>query len=516
MRVSRRDRNKLQRLRPALGEHRCGGEVIISFLFRPLALFSRLLDALFDPQEERGLRWLSWLWLIGLVLAGAALWGKFLNWGNIPFDFHDWAEVNAPRLAFLRDAVLKGVLPLHMPDASALRNITERYLALPDVLISPQIILLRWLEVGQFILVNTWLFYALGVLGLLWLRRRFGLSLAAYTILFLLFNFNGHILAHYSIGHITWAGYFLFPLFAALIVQLLDGDHSWAWAARISLLLFFMYLQGSFHQYIWAMIFLGLLAATSWKHLLPILKAGIFAVLLAMARLLPPTLHLGEFDSEFLGGYPTLFDVFNSMLSIKFPHESLNVRNMLSPLGWWEYDLYLGAAGAAFLLAFGVYGWLKRRETLYPQLFLPIWGMVLLSIGRFYRLMRLLPVPIFSGERASIRMIILPLVFLLILGTVQFQHWLNRRKPSPAEKIAWLGAILLILHDLWQHLKAWQVTEAFAAFPTTPVNLAIKVVANHPDPPYITLLAMGAGVSAVSLVLLLGLVWRENRLNKKG
>ncbi len=147
-------------------------------------MFSRLLDALFDPQEEQSFRWLSWLWLIGLALAGAALWGKFLNWGHIPFDFHDWAEVNAPRVAFLRDAVIKGMLPLHMPDASALRNITDRYLALPDMLVSPQIILLRWLEVGQFILVNTWLLYALGMLGLLWLRRRFRLSLAAFTILF--------------------------------------------------------------------------------------------------------------------------------------------------------------------------------------------------------------------------------------------------------------------------------------------------------------------------------------------
>ena len=37
------------------------------------------------------------------------LWGKFLNWGQIPFDFHDWAEITAPRVAFLRDAMIKGI-----------------------------------------------------------------------------------------------------------------------------------------------------------------------------------------------------------------------------------------------------------------------------------------------------------------------------------------------------------------------------------------------------------------------
>lgn len=451
-------------------------------------------------------------WLLALLLAGALLWGKFLNWGNIPFDFHDWAEVNAPRLAFVRDAVIQGVLPLHMPDGSALRNITDRYMSLPDVIVSPQVILMRWMDVGTFVLVNTLLFYALGVWGLLWFRRRFRLGLVPFSALFLLFNFNGHILTHMSIGHITWNGYFLFPWVLALVFRLLEGDHSWRWVAKMSLLLFFMFINGSYHHFIWVLLFLGLLALGSWKHFWPVVKAGVFAVLLSMVRILPPALHLNAFDDEFLGGYPTLMDMLSSLVTVKFPVQALQIRSMLSPLGWWEYSLYLGLLGTLFLVIFGIYRWVKKGfpQHGYPELLLPVLGVALLSLGRLYRLLRLIPIPLLSGERASIRMIILPVTFLLILAAVELQTWLRERSLRPVEAIAGLGLLLAMGHDLWQHLKVWQVTNAFAAFPTTPVNLAIKVVANHPDPVYTTTLAIGAGVSLASLLVLLYLAWKRN------
>ncbi|MCC6148560.1 MAG: hypothetical protein IT308_13455 [Anaerolineaceae bacterium] len=486
-------------------------ELPIQTLNRLLNTFSNLLRALYDPEAERGCRWLSRVWLPALFLGGALLWGKFLNWGRIPFDFHDWAEVNAPRLAFMRDAVIKGVLPLHMPDSSALRNVTDRFMSLPDVILSPQVLLMRWMEIGPFVLVNTLLFYALGAWGLLWFRRRFDLGLVPFSALFLLFNFNGHILTHMSIGHITWNGYFLFPWVLALVFRLLDGGRSWRWVAKMALLLFFMFLNGSYHHFVWVLLFLGLLALGNWHYFWPVVKTSLFAVLLSMVRILPPALHLNTFDSEFLGGYPTLMDILSSLVTVKFPEQSLQVRSMLSPLGWWEYSLYLGLLGTLFLAVFGIYRWVKNRDPRsgYPALLLPILGVALLSLGRIYRVVRLVPVPLLSGERASIRMIILPVAVLLILAAGELQSWLRGRRLLPVEGIAGLGLLLALGHDLWQHLKVWQVSNAFAAFPVTPVNLAIKVVANHPDPAYTTALALGAGVSLISLLVLLSLAWRR-------
>ena len=142
--------------------------------------------AFFDSQKEKDYSILTWIWLGFLLLLGLLVWGYFLNFGSIPFDYHDWAEINAPRIAFLKDAVTKGLLPLHMPDASALRGFTDRFMALPDVILSPQIILLRWLSVGDFVLVHTWLLYAIGFLGLFVLKQHLQLSLFSFTWLFFL------------------------------------------------------------------------------------------------------------------------------------------------------------------------------------------------------------------------------------------------------------------------------------------------------------------------------------------
>jgi hypothetical protein len=142
-------------------------------------------------------------WCSVLFAAGGLLWCVFFNWGRIPFDFHDWAEINAPRLAFVRDAVLKGVLPLHMPDATALRGVTDRFLALPDVIVSPQVVWMRFLDIGTFILLDMLVLYTLGFLGLLWLRWRYKLSLLTFSAVFLIFNFNGHLISHLSVGHVT-------------------------------------------------------------------------------------------------------------------------------------------------------------------------------------------------------------------------------------------------------------------------------------------------------------------------
>ncbi|MDZ4159361.1 MAG: hypothetical protein U1B80_06180 [Anaerolineaceae bacterium] len=480
---------------------------------RALSGFLHLIGAFYDPQLEQAHPWIGRAFLTALYLAGAGWWGKFLNWGRIPFGFHDWAEISAARMEFVRNAILAGKLPLHMTDAAHLRGVTDRFMAIPDAILSPQALLLGVMDVGTFFLVNTLILYTLGGLGLLALRRRFRLSLAAFTALFLLFNFNGHILAHTSVGHATWGGYFLFPWLAVLIFQLMDGERGWRWVAKTSLLLFFIYLQGSFHHFVWALFFLGFLGITSWKYFAPVFKAMVFGTLLSLVRILPPALELAKFDREFLGGYPSVVDILQSMVVLKFPAQALEMRSMLNVLGWWEFNLYVGVIGAAFVFYFGVYRWLKNRraETGFPNLLLPVAGVAFLSLGRIYRIVMLLQIPLISGERASIRMLILPFVVLLIIGAVELQRWLDTHPQPWTVQLAGLMLIGALGHDLWQHLKAWQVSNAFAAFPYTPVDLTLKLVGNRPDPPYIAVLSVGAVITTLTLIFLGFQVWRERK-----
>ncbi len=470
----------------------------------------KILTAIIDPEREEASPILSWVWLGGLFLLGLILWGYFLNFGTIPFDFHDWAEVNAPRIAFLKDAVTTAQLPLHMPDASALRGVTDRFMALPDVILSPQILLLKWLSVGDFILIHTWLLFAAGFCGLLALKNRFGLSLYSFTWIFFLFNFNGHILSHYAVGHITWGGYFLFPWFILLVFQLLHGERSWRWAGSMAFLLFAIFLQGSFHQFVWLVIFLAILALTRLRTLLPILKAGIFACLLSAVRIIPPALQMGAFDDEFLGGFRTPLQLVKALIRIIPPAESLDSQVTGATLGWWEFDSYIGLAGLLFLAIFGL-RWLltRRKEFGYPALIAPLALLTLFAIRNFYGIVRLTRIPLFSGERVSARFLIVPLAFLILLSALALQDWLrNRRYALPALIFPSVGSLLL-LAELWSHIETWKVTAAAKAFPFTYTDLSLKLVSNHPDPVYTNGLLAGLAITSISAVVLVALCVRE-------
>jgi hypothetical protein len=344
-------------------------------------------------------RSIAWVWLAALYFAGIVLWGYFFSWGRFSLTFHDWAHITGPRLAFLKESLAQGLPPLHIsdPDPSdpyPLGGITDRFLAIPDQILSPQVVLLPFLPIGVFVAGHVLLMYSLGYGGLLWLRHKFSLSLVAFTILFLFFNFNGHILAHFAVGHATWGGYFLFPWFVILVLQLVEGERGWIWITKMSLLLFTIFLQGSFHQFIWALIFLALLAVAKRAYFLTAGGGALFGVLLSLVRILPPAGMLGKFDDQFKTGYPTLADLWRSLVIIYSPSSETSSLLMNRPLGYWELSLYVGLAGAVFLLYFGVWRWLTDRDDHpgFQSLALPVLGLVVISIGQIYSIVHLLPI----------------------------------------------------------------------------------------------------------------------------
>jgi len=453
----------------------------------------------------------------GFYLLGILLWGLFFNWGRGPFTYHDWAEITLPRLAFLKNALSQGVLPLHASNLLEPGFITSRYLTLPDLLLSPQVLLLRFMEIGPFILVNTLLLYSFGHLGLLWFVRKFQLSTLVFSILFLLFNFNGHILAHYSVGHNTWGGYFLFPWIAVLVFQLFEGVKGWLWATKMALLMTAIYLQGSFHQFIWVLLFLGMLAITIPRHFLTLLKALVFAVLLNMVRILPPVLHYRTFESEYLGGYVTLQMLVESLLEMQIPNDITLGSGMLTGVGMWEFTIYTGWAGLIFLLIFGVYHWIQsnldRKDWL--KLMLPLTGLVLLSMHDIFKFVRLLPVPLLQGERIASRIISLAFMFLLLMASIEFQRWLDRSKVKGIAVVSSCFLIILIAHDLWQNFELWSIPHASTMYPFIEFNSATWMPMNdYNDIHYLGVLAVGLVISLLIPGILLLMVRRETAHNE--
>jgi hypothetical protein len=476
---------------------------------------SRNFNGFFTARDGRPVRWVEWAWLAALFLAGAAIWVQFFNSGHLQLNFQDWTDVTGPRLDFLKDALMHRALPLHVTYSFPGDYLNDRYLSIPDAFVAPQAILLLFLSVEQFILANQILMYTLGFIGLMLFRRRFQLSPFAFTILFFLFNFNGHILSHYTIGHFTWGGYFLLPYFVLLVARLIDGDQSWRWVGETALLLVLVWLNGSYHQFVWSLIFLALLAITAWKTAVPIAKVAVFSFLIGLFRLLPPTLLLGKFSEviHFIGGYPTILSPIEALVVIPSPTAVITGQRPTQLIGSWEITLYVGAIGAIFLAIFGLVRWLSGTEGGFGRrkLALPMLGLAALSIGDVFQVFWTLQIPMLSGERMTTRMILLPFVLLIFIAVVEFQRWLDTHRIAPYLYVGMLALLAVNLYAQKQFFNTWRISNVAWMFPQPGYDtLHFQAVARG-DRPYWYAIRGGIEGSAAGLAVLaclIGLEWK--------
>jgi len=482
-------------------------------------------SAFIDRQIEQKFRWLGILCIVALYAVGVFFWGNFLNWTNTPLDFEDWGIINSPRLDFYGDMFRENKLPLHMVypkiegQEHPLHRLTDRYLAIPDVITTPQILLLKFLNINQFVYIDILINFTVATLGLLWFRQKYKLSLLAYGILFLLFNFNGYIQAHYAIGHITWGGYFLFPSFVALVIQFVEGQPNWMWVTKVSFLLCYMVLVGSQHHFTWILIFLGILALVCWDKLKWILAAGFFAGMLSAVRLLPPILIIShvydEGGNRLLPGYPTIVDVFRSLAILVQPGEQNFVRSGVIWLMHWEFDIYVGLVGSLFIVYFGMIQWFRnaRRHPALQKLFLPTLVVFILTVGNLYGFLRKFHIPLLDGERVPSRMIGLPLAVIILIAAIYFQNWLDEKpKINLLFVVLSFSIFILIANDLWAHAVAWQLSAMRTAFGPVQMALAGSSVGNHPDQPYFMVIIWGTLLSIFTGMFLLFRSWRERPL----
>ena len=470
--------------------------------------FRTFIEALFIPGSGLISRLLNPTWIIFLYLFGILHWCLFLNWGNIPFDLHDWTQAGA-YLSFLRQAFLTNKLPLQIGSTLVA---TDRYLALPQTLISPQAYLLRFIEPGHFTLVNFLILYSVGFIGLLLLRRRYSLAPIAFTVLAVLYNFNGQITAHYAVGHLEWTSYFFLPFFILLVLKILEDESAdWKWVLYVSINFFLMALQGAFHFVLWCWIFLLVLGLYSpKKYLLPVLKAILFSLLLCLVRFLPPAVEFIGAGKAFISGFPTVTDLFAAMIVLKYPAEAIS--GVFKSLGWWELDSYIGLIGLIVLIFFGVYRtWCvgTNRKTL----LIPTAVLTFLSIGQIYSVINHLPIPLLDSERISARFFILPLAVLIALSSINLQDFLEKiGSRSIVERVFSLGILLLLTHDLMQHSRVWRVSNMYSLFTSTPVDIHSAVV-HHADAIYFGALVIGSIITVFTLTALFFLAWREKNRN---
>jgi hypothetical protein len=464
-----------------------------------------------------------------LFLVGAAHWAAFFKYGDMTFGSEDWPKERLYLHAF-REAIRDGRLPLHvgvtpayaehfpqflntgLPEGGS--SVACRFLALPETILSPQILLLGLMRPGRFLVAHVLLLYAAGFCGCLWIRRRYRLGLLPFAALFVLFNFNGYITAHLAVGHVMWGGYFLLPFFGLFILDWVEDPTTAAPGLGLALVLFAMLLQGSLHLVVWCWLFIGLVMA--WN---PSCRRGgavalVFSVLLGAFRLVPAAVAYWGFKRlPFCGGYPTLTDLLAALVVIREPNYQWT-GGIFGRAAWWEYDAYIGLLGLAMLAYFGVWRRFGKDPGMLPYRFaaldLPLVSMALLGVGCFYYPLFKLPLPLVNSERVTSRFIVVPLVLLLVIASIRMGRILGEgRLGGRGSVLLTLGLVETFL-SLLTHSHAWSVARleddpamrwTYRHGPEQAQRLELA------DFPYVASLSVGTVVTITALLVWIYASW---------
>ncbi len=465
------------------------------------------LDILFKPPETAPANWIVSVLLVILFAVGILHWGYFLNWFNNRFELGDWHNIVDPILVFLSTAFRGGQLPVH---GNSPLFVPDRYLGRPDRPLSPQLLLLYFVNPATYVIINVWIFFTIGFIELLLIRRRYHLSLVSFTALFLLFNFNGHITAHTVVGHMEWVGYFLLPGFVLLVLQMLEGEKTgWGWVFGMALTMLAINLQGAVHFFLYCMVFLFLLALFQPRLWFPVIKAIIASLLLSMLRLLPLAIqYYSGGGVQFIFGFLSLAHLVDSFVVL---HPPYILDTPSGQIGGWEVDYYLGLIGFVFIIYFGVIrNWINQKS--YRLLYFPMLVMVFFSMGDVYLPIFNSPIPFMDSQRAPTRFILVPVVFLIILASIQLQDWINHQNYEGwMERVAVVIGLAFIGYDLFEHSRAWRLS----IFSTKVLERFTEVVSvplvNRPDPPYIISIVAGLALTVSAAIILAVLTLREQK-----
>ena len=472
------------------------------------ALWNLVDDLIFNsrpPARDALSRTFSTSALALLFFIGVFHWAIFFQFGRMSFDESDWTD-GLYLYSVVRQSVAEGVIP-YFADPAYQNWPDSRFLTNPQSILSPQMIFSPLMGVGSFVLVNTLILYSLGFLGCILIRNRYRLSLLPFTLLFLLFNFNGHITSHISAGHSMWNGYFLLPFYVLLVLQLIQPKS--ATNLRTSILLAFvlfgMVLQGSFHIFIWCLMFLFLLGLFNSRYWREVLLTILFSSSLALFRLVPTALVGRDHQASYASGFPTIPIFIDALTTIKaytYEHPSSNLYNV----GWWEHDYFIGLVGVLFIAYFGIYHRFSTnssvRDHRYQALDLPVLVLVLFSFGVVFDLISDLRIPLLSWvERVPSRFFIIPLVTLIVISSIRMQALFQDFGRNGVLKLLLFAGMVQVAHSLVAHSWFWRI----GSIESGGVQIAREVSLNlpgHQDTWYVVVVNATALYSLLTVIAL--------------
>lgn len=475
--------------------------------------FSTLTDSLFNVEQSKSSQLLNKILLLMIFMFGIFVWIRFMNFGDIPEDRLDWADITFPRLSVTQEAIRSFRIPLYVSEKKGLKEVTNLFLSIPDQILSPDIILLNFLSIKQFIVFHILIFYSLGFWGLILFKQKFKLSFFAFLFIFFLFNFNGHIVSHISVGHLTWASYFLFSFFFLLIFELFkDQSIGWNWIAKMSFLQLLIFISGGYHQFVWILMFLAIILFINKNNKKAIFLSILFSILVNLFRILPASLLTGKLKLGFMAGFPSTESIIEGIYKTTSIESTLFFDNTKVNVLGWELNFFLGLVGLLYLAYFGFQFFKNNKNYDEFKLIIPSAIFLILSIGNFYKVFLSSGIPFLSGERISSRFIIMTILIFVFTSTIQLQKLLSQNK-STYIKLGLLLLILLIANDLMNHVSGWEIKIISNKFPSEIYYLLS--LGYDVNPVYLVLLSSGAIISIIACVYLIYKTWHKNHKKNK-
>lgn len=410
--------------------------------------------------------------LLILFSVGFAYWCWFFNLGKLTFVAHDWPRFYKYH-SVLKQALTDNVIPYYV---STDFQGTDRFMAVPEFVLSPQIFLLKYLSIGPFILVHVLILYSLGFVGCLLIKKQFELSLFTFSILFIIFNFNGHIVSHLSVGHCSWGGYFLLPFFIGWLFKLADGEDSKRQIGKLAFILFAILLQGSLHIFVWCLMLLGLLCIQGKRLRRPVMMIVLLSFFLASCRLIPATITFYDKSHGFISGFPSIAIMIESLVQMRDHTYFIPLGKAVgTEVGWWEFSHYISVMGFATIAYFGIYQRVKSFSSPDPHLFrrfdLPMIVFAVFSLSYMFGPIANLPVPLINVERNSSRFFIMPLLILTVIACARLQQTLNKHKITSTTGLLALAGLLHGSFSLGAHSLNWQLINLEGYFKGNIVDL---------------------------------------------
>jgi hypothetical protein len=439
-----------------------------------------------------------------LFALGAFHWAWFVEYGHVTFRIHDWGQEHI-YYSVIRQGINTGSIPFHM---SMRFHQTDRFMSIPDTNYMPWVVMLPSMSAGRFIMLDLLILYTLGFIGWLLLMRKYGLSLISFAFFFLIFNFNGHIIDHIAVGHTAWSGYFLLPFFFLFLMEMLEGRTGWPTSLKLGFILFAMMLKGSFHLYIWCLMFLTLLLVFNRRYARTTFAAMAVSAVLSMFKLAPAAYTLLGRQEKFIWSYPTLRDLIDAMTTIRL--EAPDRLRYWGNAGWWEFDMYIGLIGLAVLVYFGICLRFSKRDDLgdlkFGALDLPLVLMVVLSVSYFYAFLTRIPIPLLRSERVATRFVILPVIGLALLSSLRLERLLKRAGRSLRVWVISIAALATMALGFLDHSFLWSVgrLERITELKAEPPVPGL-IVRDDPGYKLVVVLSLAvtiAGLAAVAYMLL--------------